>query len=509
MSAPQGTASRKRKALSFKEKLEILKKVDEEPKKKRADLAKELGLAASTLSTLVGQRDQIMRNVQLFGLNKKEAKTSHHVKLEEVLLTWFKEVTAAGVNIDGKVLREKAADVALSLGIDDFQASGGWIHRFKARHGLAYKTVCGEGKKVDASVVEDWMATTLPALIEGYEPRDIFNVDEAGLFYNLQPEKSLCFKGEACHGGQKSKQRVTVLFCCNSDGSEKVQLTVIGKSQKPRCFKVAGRLPCLYKANKKAWMTSSLFLEFVTYLDRKMSSQNRNIVLILDQCPAHPKEMTLQNVKVVFLPANATSHLQPLDAGIIKNAKHHYKSLLVRRLLAKIDRKDEDLHINLLDALHFIAMAWQRVSPTTIANCFAKCGISRSCLATASQEPDSLEIENWNQLGVDCTADDFVTADDDLATCGLRSVADIADDVRTSQVEVASSDDEENGNSCDDQPPTAAETMHALDVLRRAVASDTVRENTSAQFFSFQNSLLADLAEKKTQSDIRQFFARK
>lgn len=102
-----------------------------------------------------------------------------------------------------------------------------------------------------------------------------------------------------------------------------------------------------------------------------------------------------------------------------------------------------------------------------------------------------------------------MTADDDLATCGLRSVADIADDVQTLQIEVASSDDEDNGNSCDDQPPTGAETMHALDVLRRAVALDTVRENTSAQFFSFQNSLLADLAEKKTQSDIRQFFARK
>lgn len=383
------------------------------------------------------------------------------------------------------------------------------MHRFKARHGLAYKTVCGEAKKVDASAVEDWMATTLPALTEGYEARDIFNVDEAGLFYNLQPEKSLCFKGEACRGGQKSKQRVTVLFCCNADGSEKMQLTVIGKSQKPRCFKAAGRLPCIYKANKKAWMTSSLFLEFATDLDRKMCSQNRKIVLILDQCPAHPKEMTLQNVKVVFLPANATSHLQPLDAGIIKNAKHHYKSLLVRRLLAKIDQKDGNLQINLLDALHFIAMAWHRVSATTIANCFSKCGISKSDVATSSQEPDSVQIEDWDLLDVQCTADDFVTADDDLATCGLRSVADIVDDVGTSQVEVESSDDEDNCNSCDDQPPTAAETMRALDTLRRAVAAETVRENTAAQFFSFQNYLLADLAKKRTQADIRHFFARK
>lgn len=499
--------SRKRKALSFKDKLEILKKVDEEPKKRRIDMAKELGLPLSTLSTIVGQRDQIMQNVQRFGVNSKEAKSAHHVKVEEVLLTWFKEVTAAGVNVDGKVLREKAVDIALTLGVEDFQASGGWIHRFKARHNLSYKTVCGEGKKVDASAVEDWMATTLPSLIAGYEARNVFNIDEAGLFYNLQPEKSLCFKGEACQGGQKSKQRVTVLFCCNADGSEKMPLTVIGKYQKPRCFKAAGRLPCIYRANKKAWMTSALFVEFVTYLDRKMSCQNRKIVLLMDQCAAHPKQMTLQSVNVVFLPPNATSHLQPLDAGIIRNVKCHFKGLLVRRLLAKIDRKDANLLISILDAMHFVAVAWDRVTPATIANCFAKCGIFKSVVAATSQVPDPIPADVWNQLGVDCCADDFVTADDDLATCGLRTVEDIVEEA-SSQHGISSSDEDDDCRS-DDQPPTVAETMRALDTLRRAVTSESVRESTSAQFFSFENALLADLAAKKTQKDIREFFVRK
>lgn len=47
--------SRRRKLLSF-EKL-ILRKVDEGPKRKLTDLAKELGLDPVTLSTIVGQRD--------------------------------------------------------------------------------------------------------------------------------------------------------------------------------------------------------------------------------------------------------------------------------------------------------------------------------------------------------------------------------------------------------------------------------------------------------------------
>ncbi|EEC12124.1 centromere protein B, putative, partial [Ixodes scapularis] len=130
-------------------------------------------------------------------------------------------------------------------------------------------------------------------------------------------------------------------------------------------------LPCVYRVNNKSWMTAGLFEEFLSLLDRRMALRNRNIILFLDQCAAHPKQVPLQNVKLVFLPANTTMHLQPLDAGLIQNAKHHFKGLLVRRLLAKIDRKDDDLRISLLDAIHFLAMAWDRVTLTTIANCFA------------------------------------------------------------------------------------------------------------------------------------------
>ncbi|XP_050037924.1 tigger transposable element-derived protein 6-like [Dermacentor andersoni] len=255
-------------------------------------------------------------------------------------------------------------------------------------------------------------------------------------------------------------------------------------------------------------MKLALFMEFVTYLDHRMSCKNRKIVLLLDQCAAHPKHMTLQSIKVVFLPLNATSRLQPLDAGIIRNIKHHFKGLLVRRLLAKIDRKDANMKISLLDAMHFIAVAWECVSPATIADCFAKCGIFKSTVATTSQVPDPIQADVWNQLGVDCSVDDFFIADNDLVTCGQRTVEDIVEDV-SSQPGISTSDDEEDEcQNGDDQPPSAAATMDALDILRHAVTSQTVGEDTTAQF-SFENSLLADLAKTKTQKDIRDFCPRK
>ncbi|KAH9379650.1 hypothetical protein HPB48_009398 [Haemaphysalis longicornis] len=49
------------------------------------------------------------------------------------------------------------------------------------------------------------------------------------------------------------------------------------------------------------------------------------------------------------------SHLQLLLAGIIRNAKYHFKSVLVRHLLAKLERKDLELNITIRVAIHFIA----------------------------------------------------------------------------------------------------------------------------------------------------------
>jgi hypothetical protein len=58
-----------------------------------------------------------------------------------------------------------------------------------------------------------------------------------GLFFNVLPDRTLAYKVETCHGGKHSKDRLTVLLCVNSDGSDKQVPIVIGKSSKPRCFK--------------------------------------------------------------------------------------------------------------------------------------------------------------------------------------------------------------------------------------------------------------------------------
>ena len=55
----------------------------------------------------------------------------------------------------------------------------------------------------DRCCVESWLER-LPSIIEGYEARDIWNCDEAGLFWKALPDKGLAEKKKACKGGRKN-----------------------------------------------------------------------------------------------------------------------------------------------------------------------------------------------------------------------------------------------------------------------------------------------------------------
>lgn len=214
--------------------------------------------------------------------------------------------------------------LAKKLGLDDFQCSDGWFDRWKKRHEITFSKISGEAKSVDLAATETWTKQDFKDATARYEPEDIFNGDETGLFYQLAPEQTLRFKNEKCVGGKMSKQRLTVYVCANMTGSEKRDVLVIGKSRNPRCFKNIKKLPVKYAANKKAWMTSELFTKELQSWDSELKRANRKVVLILDNCTAHP-QMKLENIKLVFLPPNTTSVTQPMDQGVIRSFKCFYK----------------------------------------------------------------------------------------------------------------------------------------------------------------------------------------
>ena len=71
---------------------------------------------------------------------------------------------------------------------------------------------------MDLNVVNEWTTNVLPSLLAGYDPSDVYNADETGLFYKMQPNKTLHFRGERCTGGKQSKERLSVLVGANMTG---------------------------------------------------------------------------------------------------------------------------------------------------------------------------------------------------------------------------------------------------------------------------------------------------
>ena len=186
------------------------------------------------------------------------------------------------------------------------------------------KIIGAESNSVTKWMTSSWSETTLPIILSNYKLENIFNADEFGLFYQCLPDKTYHLKGEKYSQGKKRKFRLTGVAAASAVG-EKLPMFVMRKSENPRCFKNIKHLPCEYKSQKKSWMNSEIFEEWVRKLDRKFRADDRNIALIIDNWPAHLSISHLTNVQLIFLPPITTSILQPMDQGVIRSLKAHYR----------------------------------------------------------------------------------------------------------------------------------------------------------------------------------------
>lgn len=261
------------------------------------------GIPANTLSTILKNRQKLEDaiNNHCVITSRKRIKTCVYDNVDEAMLKWINNARSQNLPLSGPLIRQKAQEFAMKFGHSDFLASVGWLDKFKNRHNIVYRVVCGESGDADIQLADEWKQTVLVDLLKKYDANDIFNADETGLFFKCLPDKTLAFKNERCSGGKRSKERLTVMAASNMTGSEKIKLLVIGKSKNPRCFKGIKSLEVDYENNKRAWMTSDIYEQWIMGLNRKFAVQRRKILLFVDNCPAHPKNLdNLSNIQVAI-----------------------------------------------------------------------------------------------------------------------------------------------------------------------------------------------------------------
>ncbi|XP_023237227.1 tigger transposable element-derived protein 4-like [Centruroides sculpturatus] len=466
-------SARKLTTLTLKEKYELVSEF-ECNKTSQAEFAKQKNLPRTTLVGILKKKEEIKK---LFlgsssRMSRKRQRKSLYKDVEDALVRWLKQTRSSNLPVSGPILKQKAMEIAGVLGVEtNFSASDGWLERFKGRHGVTFKKLCGEKESVDMTSVGTWKETVLQEIEKSYKPENVFNLDETGLFYKLLPEKTAMFKNESCHGGCKSKLRVTILLGANSDGSEKLKPLVIGKFRQPRCFNGVKSLPVIYKANSKSWMTSKIWEEILHKYDSQFVKQKRNVAFVVDNCPAHGYVEGLQAINVFFLPPNATSVVQPLNQGIIHSFKRHYRKKLILNLIHAVE-SEKSTDISLLDAIHYVKFAWENVTCLTIANCFKRAGF-RSTVAVQNEDKGEEQNVQLDELLRRChdlreTASvdeiDYSTVDDCVEVCYSASVADIIAEIQDENNE---SGGEENETLEELFPkPTKNDALEALRILR-------------------------------------------
>lgn len=182
---------------------------------------------------------------------------------------------------------------------------------------MFFRVLSGERASVNSEIVDSWTKRP-PSICANYNPENIFNADETGLFYKQTPCKPYVQKSDKSIGSKTSKQRLTVCLLTNAMGQKKPPI-IIENAKRPRCFgriNVEKDFNLMWRHNKTSWKTSVIFEEFLKIFNSRMECQGRQVLLFLDNATCHPN-IIFSNVKLVFLPPNTTSACQPLEQGII------------------------------------------------------------------------------------------------------------------------------------------------------------------------------------------------
>lgn len=522
----------KRRQLTFREKSRIIQEVEENPDLRKGEIARRFNIPPSTLSTILKNKRAILASERKYGVAstcRKTNKLSPYDKLEGLLIAWFQQIRAAGLPVKGIILKEKALRIAEELGMDDFTASNGWLDRFRRRHGVVSCSGVARARSRSAAPrppaapasppavpsegsgggTTGWRAREEqpPSVAEGYASQDVFSATETSLWYDFLPDQAAGLCGSDGRA-RRATQRLSVLLCANADGSEKLPPLVAGKSAKPRAGQAG--LPCDYTANSKGGVTTQALAKYLKALDTRMAAESRRVLLLAGRLAAQSLDTSgLRHVQLAFFPPGT---VQPLERGVVQQVKGHYRQAMLLKAMAALEGQDRSgLQLGLMEALHFVAAAWQAVEPSDIAACFREAGFGGGPNATITtalksdeeeeEEEESssegLEAEDWAQGVVEAGGSFGGYGAQEEAQCPTLHFLEGEEDSESDSEEEEEDDEEEDEDDEDDEEdgdevpvPSFGEAMAYFAMVKRYLTSFPIDDRVQSHILHLEHDLV-------------------
>lgn len=385
---------RKRVVLDLAKKFEIVGRLRKG--ESATSLSKIYNVPRTTINDLKRCGDKIEDHISKMEstdgdvIRRKTMKLSKHDELDQVVFYWFAQQRSQGIPLSGPIIQQKALDFNKKIQSCDpsFKASTGWLDKFKNRHGIRQLSIEGEKLSANSAVVSEYVSKLQAEIKNRNLTRSqVYNCDETGLNWKALPQRTLASSSEMTAPGYKAqKERITVMVCANASGEHKLPLLVIGKAKKPRAFKNMdfGLLPVKYRAQKSAWMSQDIFIDwfkscFLPEVSKYLRKNNlpEEAMLLMDNAPTHPiEELRSEDGKITchFLPANTTSLIQPMDQGVIESFKRRYRKTFIEGLISETDAdlKNYWKMFTIKDAIYNAAEAWNNIPEITLQRCWNK-----------------------------------------------------------------------------------------------------------------------------------------
>jgi hypothetical protein len=417
------------KSLTIEQKIKVLKCIDKGDSVQ--SVLREFGISKSTYYDIKKSRSTIMnfslnRDFEHSEIKRKRTTAAKTSDIDEAVWTWYKQQRAAGVPIRGVELQSAAERFAIRFENKEFKASTGWLFRFRNRHGIVNRTICGELLSADHGSVRTFQEKLEKIIRDNeLEPWQIYNADETGLFWKAMPKNTQASKKETHTPGHKlNKMRLSALLCANSDGSHKLKSVVVGKAKNPRALKNLKEtdLPVIYKAHRSAWFSCEIFsswfhsnfipsVKSFQMKEKGVLQKDVKALLLLDNAPVHPSEDLLVSsdgkIKCCFMPPNTSALIQPMDQGVILSCKRLYKKKQLQDCLVFFEDEagssnnlgEQTLmnlkNYNIKNALFNWASSWKEVKTTTIINAWKKL---LTCENDNEQDFNEVEDDDYRNI---------------------------------------------------------------------------------------------------------------
>ncbi len=237
------------------------------------------------------------------------------------------------------------------------------------------------------------MQAAILSTLREVAPEKVYQMNETGLYFRRLPIK--------CERGQPvtAKDRATVILCCNSDGSHKMNLTVIGKSPAPKSFHnwLPSACSVQYLHNDCAWQTTETLGEWLQLFSSSVAERHPGQVWLVMHSSIthalphdaeqrvwrdHVRGFAWRNANVILLPHDMSAVVPPLDQGILAAFKAGYRRRHCAFLLACYENAIETSEggnggaapakrckVTLRQAIEWCESSWSDVTPETVITC--------------------------------------------------------------------------------------------------------------------------------------------